>query len=31
VSSWMSARSEDEKNAVMGGTAERLFGVWGKN
>lgn len=31
VSSWMSARSLDEKNAVMGGTAERLFGVWGKN
>lgn len=31
VSSWMSGRSEEEKNAVMGGTAERLFGVWGKN
>mmetsp|Transcript_20587 Transcript_20587/g.51205 ORF Transcript_20587/g.51205 Transcript_20587/m.51205 type:complete len:328 (+) Transcript_20587:117-1100(+) len=31
VSSWLSSRSEDEKNAVMGGTAERLFGVWGKN
>jgi predicted TIM-barrel fold metal-dependent hydrolase len=31
VSSWMSGRSEKEKNAVMGGTAERLFGVWGKN
>jgi predicted TIM-barrel fold metal-dependent hydrolase len=31
VSSWMSARSEDEKNAVMGGTAERLFGAWGSN
>jgi len=31
VSSWMSARSVDEKNAVMGGTAERLFGVWGAN
>mmetsp|Transcript_11156 Transcript_11156/g.26808 ORF Transcript_11156/g.26808 Transcript_11156/m.26808 type:complete len:327 (+) Transcript_11156:92-1072(+) len=30
VSSWMSARSEDEKNAVMSGTAERLFGVWGE-
>jgi len=31
VSSWLSSRSEDEKIAVMGGTAERLFGVWGKN
>merc|ERR1719343_5727 len=31
VSSWMSARSEIEKNAVMGGTAERLFGAWGSN
>ena len=30
VSSWLSSRSEDEKNAVMGGTAERLFGVWQK-
>jgi predicted TIM-barrel fold metal-dependent hydrolase len=30
VSSWMNERSADEKNAVMGGTAERLFGVWGK-
>ena len=30
VSSWMSGRTEDEKNAVMGGTAERLFGTWGK-
>jgi len=29
VSSWLSGRSEDEKNAVMSGTAERLFGVWG--
>ena len=31
VSSWMSTRSVDEKNAVMGGTAERLFGVWDTN
>ena len=30
VSSWLSARSEEEKNLVMGGTAERLFGFWGK-
>lgn len=28
VSSWLSSRSEDEKTAVMGGTAERLFGSW---
>lgn len=31
VLSWMSERTEDEKNAVMGGTAERLFGAWGGN
>lgn len=31
VSSWMSERTADEKSAVMGGTAERLFGVWGAN
>lgn len=31
VSSWMDARSTEEKNSIMGGTAERLFGVWGKN
>ena len=30
LSSWLSARSEEEKNLVMGGTAERLFGFWGK-
>ncbi len=30
VSSWLGGRSEEERNAVMGGTAERLFGVWGK-
>ncbi|VEU37455.1 unnamed protein product [Pseudo-nitzschia multistriata] len=29
VLSWMS--SPEEKSAVMGGTAERLFGVWGVN
>ena len=31
VSSWLSERTAEEKNAVMGGTAERLFGVWGGN
>lgn len=31
VSSWMNERSADEKSAVMGGTAERLFGVWGRS
>eukprot|EP00534_Pseudo-nitzschia_fraudulenta_P002598 CAMPEP_0201119790 /NCGR_PEP_ID=MMETSP0850-20130426/3904_1 /ASSEMBLY_ACC=CAM_ASM_000622 /TAXON_ID=183588 /ORGANISM="Pseudo-nitzschia fraudulenta, Strain WWA7" /LENGTH=284 /DNA_ID=CAMNT_0047385655 /DNA_START=163 /DNA_END=1017 /DNA_ORIENTATION=+ len=31
VSSWMRDRSAEEKSAVMGGTAERLFGVWGQN
>lgn len=29
VSSWMS--NEDDKIAIFGGTAERLFGVWGGN
>lgn len=30
VNSWLNEKSEDEKNAVMGGTCEHLFGVWGK-
>jgi len=30
IASWLSDKDEEQKCAIMGGTAERYFGAWGK-